>query len=62
MRKIKIFVGVFGLALIGGWCMNVYKLVAQCDFEDPYKCEFIRTIGIFVPPVGGVAGYFDIEE
>ena len=42
-----------------GWCMNLYKLT-QCDFESPYKCEAIRALGV-VPPVGAIAGYFDIE-
>lgn len=44
-----------------GWAMNAYK-ATQCDFESPYKCEAVRVIGIFVPPVGAIAGYVTIDE
>lgn len=44
-----------------GWVMNAYKLT-QLDFAEPYKAEIVRTIGVFVPPVGFIAGWFDIED
>lgn len=54
---------VLAIVLLGfvGWCMNAYK-ATQCDFEAPYKCEAIRAVGVFVPPVGSIAGYFTIES
>ena len=52
----------FIIVLSIGWGMNAYKIVKQCDFESPYRCEVIRTIGFFVPPAGGIIGYMDIEE
>ena len=48
-------------ALLIGWTMNVYKL-AVSDFEPSYKEEVIRAIGVFVPPIGIVAGYINFEE
>jgi len=48
------------LACITGYVKNVIGLVG-CDFEAPYKCEVIRTIGI-IPPVGAIAGWIDLGE
>lgn len=45
-----------------GWILNVFKFAVDCDFASPYKCEAIRGVGIFVPFVGGVTGYIDIED
>lgn len=50
-----VFVSIVGFAL------NMVRLL-NCDFEAPYKAEAIRITGIFVPPVGIVAGFFDIED
>ncbi len=49
------------VSLIGcvGWGMNLYKLV-KCDFSAPYKAEVIRTVGVFLPPVGAITGYIDL--
>ena len=44
-----------------GWCMNIYKL-CKCDFEAPYQSEAIRGIGVFVPPVGGIAGFLELKD
>lgn len=46
---------------IGGFILNVVKLT-RCDFEPSYKAEVIRAVGVFVPPVGVVVGYCDIED
>lgn len=51
---------VVTLAIIG-WGLNIVKL-CQCDFKQPVKAEFIRAVGIFVPPVGAVMGYFEIND
>jgi hypothetical protein len=44
-----------------GWIMNVVKF-CKCDFEDPYKTEIIRGVGIPVFPMGAVCGFMDIGE
>jgi len=59
----KIFYSIILVLLVAGaigWCMNIYKLV-NCDFESPYKAEFIRAVGL-MPPVGAVVGWVDIED
>lgn len=56
----KILILITGL-LILGWFVNIYKFF-QCDFDTPLKEEVIRGVGIFVPPVGGVIGYVNIED
>ena len=53
---------VIFLAGFIGWGMNTYKLVVECDFASPYKCEGIRAVGTFVPVVGAVTGYIDIKD
>ena len=52
---------IIGSICIAGWGMNIFKLV-QCDFEEPYKAEVIRIIGVVVPPVGVVTGFLDLGE
>lgn len=49
------------VACVYGWIANVIYF-ANCNFEAPYKEEVIRGVGIFVPPVGVVAGYIDIKD
>ena len=44
-----------------GWGMNIYKMINECDFESPYKCELVRGVGTVVPIIGAVTGYMDIE-
>lgn len=44
-----------------GWVKNIIGLT-QCDFEEPYKAEIIRIIGIPVAPVGGIVGYMDVGK
>ena len=56
----RIFIFVLWLALVIGYVMNIIKLVNN-DFEEPYKAEVIRTIGVFTGPVGSVIGYMEFE-
>lgn len=49
------------LALIFGWCLNIYKF-ASCDFKEPYKEEIIRAVGIPIVPAGIIIGYMDIDD
>lgn len=55
---IVIAVSIFGVMLTG-WVKNLSKLT-DCDFEAPYKCEVVRTVGV-VPPIGAVIGYMEFD-
>ena len=64
MTSSSIFTLVVGIVMIAGfvgWVQNIFGLVGA-DFEKPYKAEAIRTIGVFIPPVGAVVGYVTFEE
>ncbi len=45
-----------------GWGNNIFRLVSKDDFAAPYKAEVLRSIGIFVPPLGIVLGYITFNE
>ena len=57
MMVVSLFVVVFATV---GWIANIVKLTG-CDFEAPYKCEVMRSIGI-VPVIGAVMGYITLDE
>ncbi len=54
--------GFFVLALIlicaVGWIMNVVKLIQLCQKDFRWQMGIFRIIGIFVFPVGVIAGFF----
>lgn len=56
------FIIIAIIALLGavGYFLNIYKLATETDFEAPYKAEVIRGAGVLIPPVGAIAGYFDV--
>lgn len=47
------------LAIAGGvgWVWNIVKLIAM-NFDPLTGLLVVRIVGIFVPPVGAVVGYF----
>jgi len=47
------------ICLLAGWVRNLY-LFTQLDFQEPYKAEVIRGIGI--TPLGGIIGYININD
>ncbi len=49
------------VAMFVGWGINVGKLV-QCDFKAPYKAEVVRSVGVVIPMVGGIAGFMEIGD
>ena len=49
------------LPLAGGYIANIVK-IARYDFASPYKAEFIRGVGVVMPPVGGVLGFCTIDD
>ena len=59
--SIELIYVIIWLVLVIGWIMNMYK-VFTVDWESPFKTEAIRTISVFIAPVGGVIGYMDIGE
>lgn len=63
MTDLLKIIGLLALILVPttGYLMNVYA-VFHLDFASPYKAEAIRTVGVFVPPVGVVAGFVTFEE
>ena len=45
------------LAMVAGWVMNIITLVGMISGD--ITAEFIlRVVGIFVPVIGGVMGWF----
>lgn len=45
------------IAIVIGWVMNIITLMGIIN--DPITGMFIlRVVGIFIPPLGGVLGYF----
>jgi hypothetical protein len=47
--------------IIFGWARNIY-LLAQCNFNEPFKTEVIRGVGIIVFPIGVVTGYISMDD
>jgi len=54
------FVGALVIAGIVGWIMNIVKLIglAGQSFEQAAVELIIRAIGIFLAPLGAIAGFF----
>lgn len=48
---------VVGLAAVVGWVMNIMDIV-KSDFSSITGLLVLRVIGVFVPPLGAVLGYF----
>lgn len=56
MRIKGCLVILFVPVILAGWVMNVITLF---NWSDPVNGEcIVRAIGVFVPFVGGVAGWF----
>ena len=58
---IVVIILFFGVGGVTGYVSNIFKLV-RCDFASPYKAEVIHGVGVFLPPVGAVAGYINIGK
>jgi hypothetical protein len=48
-----------GIALGGavGWVWNILKLM-DLTFDPITGLAIVRIVGIFIPPLGAIAGYF----
>lgn len=56
----KVTVMIVGLVifLLGGWIMNLVKLVNGGDLHFDAGMTLARVVGIFVVPVGSILGFF----
>ncbi|MFY3528582.1 hypothetical protein ACOS81_19820 [Escherichia coli] len=56
----KVTVMIVGLAifLLGGWIMNLVKLVNDGDLQSHAGVTLARVVGVFIVPVGGILGFF----
>lgn len=52
-----IFLLLVVLAILGGWALNIYKLVTE-DFLPLTGMVVGRVIGIFIAPLGAILGWF----
>ena len=46
---------------VTGWVKCVIKAVS-CNWEPIGKAEVFYTVSCFIPPVGAVVGWIDIED
>jgi len=60
MRTAAIINMVIIIVVGTGWVKNIIKLT-ECDFESPYKCEVIHTVGL-IPPIGMVTGWLNLGK
>ena len=56
------FIGVIICAIIVSlWFVNMAKFI-QLDFEEPYKAEIIRGVGVPVWPMGIIISLIELDE
>lgn len=46
------------IVLLGGWVMNLVKLIASGDLLFHAGMTLARVAGIFIVPLGSVLGFF----
>ena len=61
MKKLIVICAIVILIPISGYITNIVRF-CRCDFQEPYKTEVIRGIGIAIPPIGAIVGYVNIED
>ena len=50
---------VLMVAAVGGWVANIYKIItAGLSVAEWGGLEVARIVGIFVPPLGSILGFF----
>ena len=56
--SLVVYIGVIAILYFGGkgWAINLAQVQAGADMNG--IVEFIRVIGISVPFIGAIAGYF----
>ena len=56
----KVTAMIVGLAIfmLGGWIMNLVKLVNGGDLQFDAGMTLARVVGVFIVPVGSILGFF----
>ena len=54
-----LYIGIIVVGVVG-WVFNIIKLT-NCDFEPPYKCEVIHTVGV-IGPIGAFTGWMNVGK
>lgn len=57
-RKVTAMSVGLAIFLLGGWIMNLVKLVNSGDLQFDAGMTLARVVGIFVVPVGSILGFF----
>ncbi|MCS6058115.1 hypothetical protein LNO36_29825 [Klebsiella variicola subsp. variicola] len=57
-RKVTAMIVGLAIFLLGGWIMNLVKLVNGGDLQFDAGMTLARVVGIFVVPVGSILGSF----
>ncbi|EJM8614663.1 hypothetical protein NR858_004234 [Salmonella enterica] len=57
-RKVTAMIVGLAIFLLGGWIMNLVKLVNGGDLQFDAGMTLARVVGIFVVPVGSILGVF----
>lgn len=52
---------VIGIACLIGYVLNFIAFV-NLDFQEPYRAEVLRGIGLVVVPLGVVEGFIPIND
>lgn len=57
-QKVTAMIAGLTIFLLGGWVMNLVKLVNGGDLQFGAGMTLARIVGIFVVPVGSILGFF----
>ena len=60
-KTVSILIIVLVTTTLFGWINNLVQFI-KLDFQEPYKAEIIRGVGIPVVPFGIVIGYINIKD
>lgn len=57
VTTLELIIVILFLLSAGGWIANIVKL-SHSSFDPITVLTGLRVVGIFVPPMGAVLGYF----
>lgn len=57
MKVIPFAIVAFWLSVVIGWVINIVELFSQ-SFDPLTAVAVLRVVGIFIPPLGAIMGYF----
>lgn len=59
MKTLGIIWSLVGLAAIVGWIMNIFKIIDSGFVLAQWGgLQVARVIGVFMPPLGAILGWF----